>query len=298
MVTVHFPEDVVRYAEQHNWRLKGINGSISMQGNKVRARQRRSVEQAARAEDADRSEKRRRLAQQQPEGAPGSANPAQTDQDARGGVASSDAGPRAPLGDWAADPDNPTPSTSRAAAKAAAAADAATAAAAKAAATAHLPPKLDMNNTYPFALVAILDMLPERGQPGAPPSFVSRPNRHSPTAFALLTKAQKSRWHRKLKKFAAQLCSFPVQEGLRLALDAAQAEVTALAIATNAANVAAGHPPPAPVHAAGSAEAGTTADTADECEMETGDVGTTNHPFTEEQEQALLQHEKVESDED
>jgi hypothetical protein len=200
MVTVHFPEELVRYAEQRNWRLKEINGSISMQGNKVRARQCRSVEQDARAEDADRSEKRRRLAQQQPNGAPGSANPAQPDQGARGGVASSDAGPREPLGDWAADTNNPTPSTSRAAAKAAAAADAATAAAAKADATAHLPPKLDMNNTYPTALVAILDMLPERGQPGAPPSFVSRPNRHSPTTFALLTKAQKSRLHRKLKK--------------------------------------------------------------------------------------------------
>jgi hypothetical protein len=80
--------------------------------------------------------------------------------------------------------------------------------------------------------------------------------------------------------------------------------VTALAIATNAANVAAGHPPSAPVHAAASAAAGikTTADTADDtadkCKMETGDVKTTNPPFTEEQEQALLQHEKVESDED
>jgi hypothetical protein len=32
--------------------------------------------------------------------------------------------------------------------------------------------------------------------------------------------------------------------------------------------------------------------------METGDVETTNPSFTEEQEQALLQHEKVESEED
>jgi hypothetical protein len=229
----------VRYAEQRNWRLKGINGSISMRGNEVRARQRRSVEQAARAEDADRSEKRIRLAQQQqPDGASEGANPAQPDQGATGGGAVSDAGPHKPLGDWAADTDNPTLSTSKASAKAAT-----TAAAAKAAAMAHLPPKLYMNKLYPTALVAILDMLPEIGQPGAPPSFVSRPNRHTPTALALLTKALKSRWHRKLKKFVAQLCSLPVVEGLRLPLDAAEAEVTALALATNASNVAASHPP-------------------------------------------------------
>jgi hypothetical protein len=52
MVTVYFRENVVQYAEQRNWKLKGLFGSISMEGNFVRARQRRNIEAAAKAKKA------------------------------------------------------------------------------------------------------------------------------------------------------------------------------------------------------------------------------------------------------
>jgi hypothetical protein len=52
--TVHFPEKVVEYAEQHEWRLQGPDGMIFLYGTGVSNRRRRNFEKAqARKEEEE-----------------------------------------------------------------------------------------------------------------------------------------------------------------------------------------------------------------------------------------------------
>jgi hypothetical protein len=52
--TVHFPENVVKYAEQHEWRLQGPDGMIFLYGTGVSNRRRRNFEKAqARKEEEE-----------------------------------------------------------------------------------------------------------------------------------------------------------------------------------------------------------------------------------------------------
>jgi hypothetical protein len=235
MVTVFFPESIVDYAEPREWRFRGIYGGIHLQGDEIRDRKPCSYTAAMLAEDAAKALKAQQRRQKEQEQRPQNggdnsalfAAGAQQQDDANSGgkveqVANEDAalmaGSLQATGGPALVAEIP------------------------------LPPKIHFTDTYPAALVAVLDMVPTWPNAGSPPEDVRWPERHTEAAFATKRHSQKPQFWRRLRKFAALLGKWIDTMGeakkpqpLLAALAAAKEETATLAIAAKAANLAAGH---------------------------------------------------------
>jgi hypothetical protein len=112
-------------------------------------------------------------------------------------------------------------------------------------------PKLDMNDPFPDALVAVMNLCPRQGEAGwtaelnqaltARPPKLEWPRKvWNRAAWLKLSHGVQSRFWRALKKMAAQLRALEPAAEMELALAGAAKEVGTIARATSTANVANG----------------------------------------------------------
>jgi hypothetical protein len=237
MMTDYFPEHMVQFVEQRDWKLKGLYGPIILSGNEVRTRQRRNSEgeaeytrqcaQARRRQSQEMGAERERQLQLQ------------------GGLLyPTHAGPS---GLWATEEDPAAQDTLNPRANPARTASAAPPTPAPTAPTASAarPPKVDKNDHFPTMLAMVLYLTPD----SIPNSLAERPmriwNRYQ---WQNATKSMKSHFHRALKRMAAQLRDYHRDEKLPnlpaklvTSLEEAKEEVKARAAAAIQANVANGY---------------------------------------------------------